>query len=664
MTVRFHPNFDIPDVAVAPDSYDYSSGQIPSENFVVTRNRDGSVASRYGDPFWDCTAYELNGRTKRLHFPYSRDPSPTAEKNQLNQEARWILFLLMWMKPGEPFSLSTLDHNLVLIRALAKFADRNNCTIKDILANDRKYIQFAISGISCSMIIKFYTLSRILKSLGENLTGFNLASDKTIKQILVHTSDSKQFSPIPTRIYSIFISKLASELEDFEAVADRCLELFMECSKDPMLGRHKSYQSAVKARLGIKGSSFFKPSFRELLLEYGLENYFVKKNLPFHQTGLKSGIADVQLAAKLYIQTFSGMRDNEAASLPYCCIETVQSDGNTHYLISGKTTKLNKGLIKRTTWVTSKEGHRAIIIAQRIADAIYATVGVAPQRDDLPLFVSRIYVPNARRAKSHTVERFLPSTFGMRDFHEIRSRLVTTIEEGDIKELEQLDPHRAWRAEEKFQIGKTWSFTTHQLRRSLALYAQRSGLVSLPSLRRQLQHITEEMSRYYARGSSYAKNLIGKEKEHFGREWQETVPVSSALSYIQNVLLSNEVLFGGHMNWVNQQLCSSDGTLLVDYEATLLRFKKGEIFYKETFLGGCTNVDQCKQTPLRWLDVECLRTCTNLVGNLHKLERVIKVQSKMIRTLDPSSAEFRTENADLRVLVTTRDKVLGQQGAP
>lgn len=95
------------------------------------------------------------------------------------------------------------------------------------------------------------------------------------------------------------------------------------------------------------------------------------------------------------------------------------------------------------------------------------------------------------------------------------------------------------------------------------------------------------------------------------------------------------------MNWIDKQLRGADGTLLVDHEATILRFKKGEIAYKETFLGGCTSVDECKQTSLRWLDVECLRTCTNLVGNLRKLERIIKVQSRMVKTLAPSSADFR-----------------------
>jgi hypothetical protein len=75
----------------------------------------------------------------------------------------------------------------------------------------------------------------------------------------------------------------------------------------------------------------------------------------------------------------------------------------------------------------------------------------------------------------------------------LRQRTFPTITQEDIVELKLIDPHRAWEAEPDFAVGAGWPFTRHQLRRTLALYAQRSGLVSLPSLKRQLQHITQEM---------------------------------------------------------------------------------------------------------------------------------------------------------------------------
>lgn len=168
------------------------------------------------------------------------------------------------------------------------------------------------------------------------------------------------------------------------------------------------------------------------------------------------------------------------------------------------------------------------------------------------------------------------------------------------------------------------------------------------------------MSRYYARGSAFAKNFIGDDKQHFGNEWQDTQPVSAALSYIANVLLSDDVLFGGHANWMEHRLRGNDGVVAVDRAATIRRFRKGELSYRETFLGGCTNTEECNQIALKWLDVDCLAGCRNMVGNLTKLNRVIAAQTRLVESLDSNSVEFKAEKADLDVLVATRNKVVEQ----
>lgn len=190
-------------------------------------------------------------------------------------------------------------------------------------------------------------------------------------------------------------------------------------------------------------------------------------------------------------------------------------------------------------------------------------------------------------------------------------------------------------------------------------YAQRTGLVSLPSLRRQLKHITNEMSMYYAKGSSYANNLITQEKDHFGKEWQETQPVSSALSYIANVLLSEDKLVGGHANWVEHTLKNSNTVIMETREETIKRFKRGEIAYKETLLGGCTKVGACDQVALNWLDSDCLtKGCKNMVCNVSKLDKIIVAQTNLVDSLDIETLEYRSEKADLGILISAKNKLI------
>ena len=176
----------------------------------------------------------------------------------------------------------------------------------------------------------------------------------------------------------------------------------------------------------------------------------------------------------------------------------------------------------------------------------------------------------------------------------------------------------------------------------------------------QLQHLTEEMTRYYQKGSVYARNFIGDDKDHFGLEWQQAQAESSALGYILNVLLSNDVLFGGHANWVDHRLRGPEG-VVVDRAQTMRRFKKGELAYRETAIGGCTDVKGCDKPTLRFLDMECLRHgCANMVGNLPKLERVIAGQEARLATIEPDSMEYQAEQEELNILIATRDRVTAQ----
>lgn len=656
----------------APDSFDDVSGAWPEDDFVVSRHRDGSVASRFGDLKWDRTAYDPDGRQRWLYFPFYDEVSPSERQMKLNGESRWLLFLMLTRHFHNEASYSTLDNLVGTLRTLAAFCEERSLGFSELLADENCLVQLLDGGLTGSNIINLRQLINVLLKLGEKQTGYRVPGNNLINllksRIESFKETSKQHPPIPTRIYSFILAALSNELDGFERVAPRYLSLLRVCVANPLMGKSKSGQWATKKRMGLDSNEEL-PSFPALLERYELTSYFNERGLGLDRKGLVSGLVDIQMAAKLLIQAYSGMRSEEAQYLPYNCLESVVSSGIQHFVVHGRTTKLSHGRAKRVRWVTSREGHKAIRVAQLIADVIYEMnevdlKGIASYGDGFPLFLSMRYLPSAQgRPVAAADSIYMPTVLNFPKFVSLRDRLATAITEDDLRELEQIDPHRAWSFEDNFRVGHPWVLTSHQLRRSLALYAQRSGLVSLPSLRRQLQHVTEEMSRYYARGSAFAKDFIGKDKKHFGHDWQDAQPVSAALSYMMNVLLSDEVLFGGHANWVDHRQRGLDGVVIVDREVTLQRFKKGELAYRETFLGGCTNPDGCEQVAIKWLDVDCLAGCRNLVGRLPKLERVISAQAQLVERLEPASAEYRAEKADLVVLVETRERVLHKLAA-
>ena len=171
------------------------------------------------------------------------------------------------------------------------------------------------------------------------------------------------------------------------------------------------------------------------------------------------------------------------------------------------------------------------------------------------------------------------------------------------------------------------------------------------------------MASYYAKGSAFAKNLIEADESHFANEWQKTQTESTSLGYIFNVLMSNTTLYGGHIHWIENTLKDKEGVVNVDRKQTLQRFKNGEIAYRETIVGGCTKVGSCNYTATNWLQINCLKeNCRHLIVSLPKLERVIMAQEKMIKFLDISSLEYRTELSHLDVLRQTKRKIIESKG--
>lgn len=669
MNTTYEPKVDVIDKAALPDEWTGAPLECPPGSFVVSRHANGSVASVYRQLSWNWSAYTHNGRSSFLNFKFWVGDEIGDVREGLIAEIKWILFLLVWKRQGATLSYSSLKHYVILLRSIARFCEEKKIHIHDVLSDYKylfEYIEHESSSIRASSHLS--SLFFHLCKMGISEVGYSVAGIDTIKELRVisaeYTASLKQHPPIPTRIYSHIITTLNNEITDFESVIDRYFELVTKCIKDPLLGKDKYYQPKIAERLGIECGDE-RISFQELLIDSDLDDYFTNKLITKHSGGLSRGLYNMQTAIRLLIHVYSGMRDEEVAALPYDCIEYAKNNGKTHYIIKGTTTKFNKGKTKKTRWITSREGHRAILIAKKIADLIYTvaqnkySVDIS-KKEGLPLFVSTVYLGFVGHVSFNASKELMPTKLDLGTSPILRGKLQPTITVQDLAELEQIDPHRAWSSEDKFKVGSPWVITTHQLRRALALYAQRSGLVSLPSLRRQLQHITEEMSRYYARGSSFAKNFIGDDKNHFGVEWQDAQPVSAGLSYIMNVLMSDDVLFGGHANWVDHRLKDKNGVVIVDRVATMRRFQKGELSYRETIIGGCTNVENCDQITIKWLDVDCIGGCRNLVGRLSKLERVVIAQTKLVDSLDQTSMEYRNEKSDLDVLIATRDKARQQ----
>jgi len=463
-------------------------------------------------------------------------------------------------------------------------------------------------------------------------------------------SNSRQHAPLPTRIYGGLINNLSAELDDIETNASRLLAALRDA-----LVEHAQAKAVQCGHVLSVGPA--------LIEKHGLGDYLARRgfNLKNRALATLSGaVTEIFLVCKLQIHVFSGMRHDEARMLPYHCMVTKNGrHGRAHSLIAGITTKFNKGRRLRTHWVTTdREGFRAIRLAQRFASVVYESLGTIPsradaQKDEFPLFPSTDYLPWGAR-KIMPKQRMQTANKKLNKAKEsLHARLFPIIEEDDIVELEEIDLFRAWRDEPEFAIGQRWPLTTHQLRRSLAVYANASGLVRLSSLRRQLQHITREMSLYYGRGSTFCKNFIANDpdsyKNHVAPEWQEGEDEAMMLAFTREVLNSKEPMFGGAGNFYQRQKERGD---VMSREEVTKQMKAGLLSYQPGPLGGCTKTGGCdKRKGLALIDISCATDgCKNLVGKHSKIIRVIQLKRAAMAHTTPGSIETSIEKEELEAL--------------
>ncbi|WP_321938382.1 integrase [Paraburkholderia sp. J8-2] len=603
------------------------------DDTVVTRDQAGNAVSLFGDDAWDIGAYAIGPRSTGLHFRgHLPDGVNRALSEATTRQWKQVMYFLMHEATDMVPASSTLQARSVYLREFAFFAAERQLALYEGLSNVPVVLDYVAQAGMERKAQRLHSILVQLHRLGVGTTGLCVPLAQLHKPLLerfAQRAEYAQYPVIPTRIYQHFLSTCEHDLGVAEDVAD----ILSDYLARVYAGENPDVSAAVTTNAA----------------------HFGCKDSPYVVSSL---VASIRALCQLVILAFTGMRAREAENLPYDCLSEARLDGVMHYAIEGVTTKLSGGRPRRARWVTSPLAARAVRLAQRLSGEAHRAHGApnyAESTDGSHLLFCRMglrygYVANRGASTLHL------------DVEAFRERVFPTITVEDIAELKRVDMHRAWEDEPKYAPGQQWPFTRHQLRRTLALYAHRSGLVTLPTLKRQLQHITQEMSMYYARGSAFAKGFIDTDRTHFAKEWAEAQHLSGYLAYAEQVLFSDERLFGGHAAWTQSRAVQASPVSVYSREQTVRMFGKGELAYRETVLGGCASVEPCKSTPLDWMRLDCLESnCRNLVVVPSKLQRVIKAQQatvEKLRAVDEASVEYRIETQTLQRLLDAQEKLI------
>lgn len=662
--MKISAKINICEFALAPDPWNDQWGPHLRLDHVIVRDLDGTPHT-VEEFEWPLTAYSSSRKRIILSFYYWKqrrgisniNPSEiTQERLARMRELQFLMTRHLYF--ADVTAPSTLRRKLATLRAVARFAEERSSTIRDVLTETTLFDSCG-ERMGDFLLEDWISWVRFLGKLEpESQLGFTIAKatpgkwKDVLRRSMAYDANCRQHPPLPTRIYSTLINNISAELD------------LVDKHKSQLLGA-LSEAVAEYRRIRLTGEEVSGKFGASLIEKYGLFSFFERSgynSIKFPLRSLTRTVSNIFEVCKLQIHLFSGMRDAEAAHLPFHCTVIEQGlHGRTHYLIEGITTKFNRGRRLRTKWVTTEcDGFRAIRLAQEFAGVVFSGMGVTPSADDdlkdnFPLFptTNRFpWMPGVGASGAATVGSGR-NISRLKEDDPLLARLCPIIEDADLSELEAIDAFRAWRAETAFQPGRRWHLTTHQFRRSLSLYANSSGLVRLSSLRRQLQHITREMALYYGRGSSFCKNFISDDPHGFERhiavEWQSGDEEAQVLAFVRDVLDCSEPMFGGAGVFYQRQRERGE---VMSRDAVTKKMRAGLLAYREGPLGGCTKPGSCENRKgLNLLDTVCVTNgCKNLIGKHSKIVQVIRLRRNALLRITPGSINEAMEREELESL--------------
>lgn len=638
-----------------PDEYYLQNNQLTVPNtFVLSRMKSGEILSVYSDNIWDLSPYSPKCNC-RLNFDSWLENSREDDFLfcQIRAEMKKISFALLYIKSGKSI-IKSIEKRHTILRQFAAIAYRNGCTLQQLFG-DVAYmskVRDAYAGVSYQkaihikaflvdcfalqqqypLLIPAFSTYKPIEHLAKLAAQLRLQSGKVGPQTKV----------VPSRLYIALINALADKLNEFNQYAPALLQWFQRTQQDINFAL-----MPVEFRRAKRAISF--TNARDLL---GLTELFENHQIRKH-ANLTRYMTLIQGMAKLWIHLFTGMRDNEVNQLSYDCYQTVQSNEHLVHVLMGYTSKLHGGGNKSTYWITFEDIQIGVRAAQSIGE-IYALLNLhydLSNPAEYPLFPT-LYSQKHRNKNNQNIKNetdFVSHFSGaptrtQANFNEYLNRISALLGdelricEADIAELEAFDGFRNWREEKDCQIGEYWNICTHQFRRSLAVYGARSGIIGLGALSVQYKHLTEAMTLYYRNNAVFAPNVLACDSQkEFIQELEYQRLVHSYAQFEEGVINSSSRLFGGAGTYL--QLQKDREQLLKVFpnrEETIKRMKKGEIAYKPSLFGACTNPDSCEKISFTSI-TSCL-SCAHAVFDaasaekiqkaVHRLQRVRNIQAQ------------------------------------
>lgn len=638
---------------------------IKGDAFVISRGRDGSVKSTYGNKDWDLSTLNPSGERAIFRFTswLDNDANTSDLTTQITGQMKQIMFarLFCYTKAKRvPSSFKMAPLNL-----LAKLAYSKRTTIFNLLI-DHKYHSLIVSNYSNTARdtqrhllrlideIAVFTSESKLNDLHQTRATpmFELLHVLASVEVRLEDIDYElsQTPIIPSRIYAEFISYLSSELDEVKKISKKIVRLYEARHSFEHPKGYEAFGRPPSKVKGIKGATLWSDEIEKI----GLHRSFDRLGIE-HWESLRLYLLRKAWVCRYWIMLFTGMRRGEMLKLPFNCLTKLNTKSGKSFIIRGYTHKtLGSGQLISAEWISGPIIEKAITVAKAIAQVNGFINGFDMSEKDVgmyPLFPAFKINNDNSDSSTWTYPSAPLQTWTKHPYHKSIDAIVVTQE--DIEELNKFMAFRDWEGSDSIKLGEHWPIAPHQCRRSLAVYAARSGNVSLGVLKHQFKHLTREMTLYYQNRSAWAVSILNSEDEALEdvagliKTIELERKLSEFLLFENEVMNSSDRFWGGEGNRIDSANQKGAPLVIVENrESTLERFKQGHMTYKEGPLGGCTNPEPCDRISLTVID-SCV-TCTWAINNSETINKLVSALNRLQRQLNlfPRGSLFHNQLRD------------------
>lgn len=614
----------------------------------VCIDQHGQITAHFGDSVWNCRPYfvgkGVDNNKKQFDF------RELVDTPNLQLQAKLVVFGWLYHtghKAGRAAKLSTLTSrfNTDLKRVFGYLLTQESDDLASLGTPDTwsafldhlQAKQYSKSSLE-KTFAALNSISRLRGWLPFTLSLPTVNFKQLAKQLAApDKQDKKQILAIPERLADRIYGEAIAQVEQAWPHREALTQLERELQANYVHGRAEIDAKIASGQwrwLNDSEGNLKKKTYAEEINKAMPESYATIIHRHLANTDLLSdGQADGnwfnrwvnQLLTACFIccGAFTGMRVSELFELNQNSFTTREFDGQTFHLVQSAHLKLVKGGKKQEEWLTSPIVEKAIELATAITTS---------QREQLRILAD-IAQKRAEQGKADEYQKAVDSLWLSQDnrgnppiviqrsqwnhrLARFAQRVDAVISQNDLAECRSINPQDNGAIDTKVVVDQPWPLTSHQFRRTFAVFTVRNNLGHAIAIKQQFKHLYLRMSEWYGNGAVLARVEDAMMDTDLQRLIDDTKAEHIATEY-DHWYNSDELLAGGHGRAILAM--RNDKPMIYSSWDSLYRLvKEGRLTLHGTLHSYCKNGYQCDMDGV--INPAFCADCSNSVIDIEKAQ--------------------------------------------